>query len=91
MSTASWRDGEISRPSSRQEPAPDRFHRRSGTSRLRDFLHGSPPFYGSVSRDGARIHLRFVHEPAFVARIVDREHLIAACVDVDDIKSLYAE
>ncbi len=30
-----------------------------------DFLHGSPPFYGSISRDAARLHLRFVHEPAF--------------------------
>jgi catechol 2,3-dioxygenase-like lactoylglutathione lyase family enzyme len=56
-----------------------------------DFLHGNPPFYGSVSRDGARLHLRFVHEPAFVAGIVDREQLICAFVDVDDIKSLYAE
>jgi catechol 2,3-dioxygenase-like lactoylglutathione lyase family enzyme len=56
-----------------------------------DFLHGNPPFYGSVSRDGARIHLRFVHEPAFVAGIVDREQLISAFVEVDDVKSLYAE
>ena len=56
-----------------------------------DFLHGNPPFYGSVSRDGARIHLRFVHEPAFVAGVVDREQLISAFVDVDDIKGLYAE
>ena len=28
-----------------------------------DFLHGDPPFYGSVSRDGACMHLKFVHEP----------------------------
>ena len=56
-----------------------------------DFLHGNPPFYGSVSRDGARIHLRFVHQPAFVAGIVDREQLISTFVDVDDIKGLYAE
>ena len=25
-----------------------------------EFLHGDPPFYGSVTRDGARIHLKFV-------------------------------
>jgi catechol 2,3-dioxygenase-like lactoylglutathione lyase family enzyme len=56
-----------------------------------DFLHGNPPFYGSVSRDGARIHLRFVHEPAFVPGIVDREQLIHAFVNVDDIRGLYAE
>ena len=24
-----------------------------------DFLHGNPPFYGSVTRDGATLHLRF--------------------------------
>ena len=34
-----------------------------------DFLHGKPPFYGAVSRDAARVHLRFVHE--FTARGVD--------------------
>ena len=56
-----------------------------------DFLHGDPPFYASVSRDGARLHLRFVHEPPFVSGIVDREHLICAFVEVEDIKSLYAE
>jgi catechol 2,3-dioxygenase-like lactoylglutathione lyase family enzyme len=56
-----------------------------------DFLHGNPPFYGSVSRDDARIHLRFVHEPAFVAGIVEREQLISAFLQVDDVKGLYAE
>ena len=29
-----------------------------------DFLHGTPPFYGAVSRGEARLHLRFVHESA---------------------------
>lgn len=56
-----------------------------------DFLHGNPPFYGSVSRDGARLHLRFVHEAPFVAGIVDREQLICAFVEAEDVKSLYAE
>ena len=56
-----------------------------------DFLHGNPPFYGSVSRDGARLHLRFVHETPFIAGIVDREQMICAFVEVEDIKSLYAE
>ena len=32
-----------------------------------DFLHGAPPFYGAVSRDGIWIHLRLVHEPYFAA------------------------
>jgi catechol 2,3-dioxygenase-like lactoylglutathione lyase family enzyme len=56
-----------------------------------DFLHGNPPFYGSVSRDGARLHFRFVHEIPFVAGIVGREHLICVFVEVENIKSLYAE
>lgn len=56
-----------------------------------DFLHGHPAFYGSVSRDGARLHLRFVHEPAFVEGIVDREQLLAAYIDVADAKALFAE
>src|SRR4029078_13153500 len=30
-----------------------------------DFLHGEPPFYGSVSRDRACLHLRFVHQTSF--------------------------
>lgn len=56
-----------------------------------DFLHGEAPFYGSVSRDDARLHLRFVHETPFVDGIVDREQLICAFLEVEDIKSLYAE
>lgn len=28
-----------------------------------DFLHGRPPFYGSVSRGHSCLYLRFVHEP----------------------------
>lgn len=31
-----------------------------------DFLHGRPPFYGSVSRNEATVHLRFVHQPPYV-------------------------
>jgi catechol 2,3-dioxygenase-like lactoylglutathione lyase family enzyme len=56
-----------------------------------DFLHGNPPFYGAVSRDNARLHLRFVHEPAFVAGIVEKEQLLAAFINVNDVKSLFAE
>jgi catechol 2,3-dioxygenase-like lactoylglutathione lyase family enzyme len=56
-----------------------------------DFLHGNPPFYGSVSRDGARLHLRFVHETPFVDGVIDREQLICAFLEVEDIKSLFAE
>lgn len=56
-----------------------------------DFLHGNPPFYASVSRDSARIHLRLVRESPFVAGIAERERLICAFLEVNDIKSLYAE
>lgn len=56
-----------------------------------DFLHGLPPFYGSVIRDGACIHLRFVHEPALVSGIREREQLLSAFLAVDNVKSLFAE
>lgn len=56
-----------------------------------DFLHGSPPFYGSVSRDGAKLHLRFVHEPPFGVLSEQEDSLIAAFVEVSDVKALYHE
>jgi catechol 2,3-dioxygenase-like lactoylglutathione lyase family enzyme len=56
-----------------------------------DFLHGHPPFYASVSRDGACLHLRFVHEPVFAAGIREREELLSAFLAVDNIKGLFAE
>ena len=37
-----------------------------------DFLHGSPAFYGSVSRDDACVHLKFVHEPVLAVGEQDR-------------------
>ena len=56
-----------------------------------DFLHGEPPFYGSVSRDGACVHLKFVHEPVLAVGAQDREGLIAAFIEVENVKALYAE
>jgi catechol 2,3-dioxygenase-like lactoylglutathione lyase family enzyme len=57
-----------------------------------DFLHGNPPFYASVSRGAARLHLRFVHEPVFAPGVREREDgLLSAFVDVDNIKGLFAE
>jgi uncharacterized glyoxalase superfamily protein PhnB len=55
------------------------------------FLHGEPPFYGSVSRDGACLHLKFVHEPVLVAGAQDRDGLITAFIEVEHVKALYAE
>ena len=56
-----------------------------------DFLHGNPPFYASVSRGAARLHLRFVHEPVISPEVRAREELLSAFVDVDNIKSLFVE
>lgn len=56
-----------------------------------DFLHGNPPFYGSVSRDGASLHLKFVHEPVLAPGARDRDGFIAAFVEVENVKALYAE
>jgi len=56
-----------------------------------DFLHGQPPFYGSVSRGGARIHLKFVHEPVLAVGPQDREEFITVFIEVDDVEALFAE
>ena len=55
-----------------------------------DFLHGHPPFYGAVSRDGACVHLKFVHEPVFAIGADDRDGLIMAFIEVENVKALYA-
>ena len=56
-----------------------------------DFLHGNPPFYGSVSRDGATLHLKLVQEPVFAAGAAEREGLIMAFVDTPNVRELYSE
>ncbi len=56
-----------------------------------DFLHGQPPFYGSVSRDLACLHLRFVHEPNFTALAAREGSLILAGIEVTDVKALFEE
>ena len=56
-----------------------------------DFLHGEPPFYGSVSRGEACIHLRLVHQTWFAERAASEESLILATLEVSDVKALYAE
>ena len=56
-----------------------------------DFLHGHPAFYGAVSRDGACLHLKFVHHAVFGQGRVAEEGLIMAYVPVDNIKALFAE
>ena len=56
-----------------------------------DFLHGKPPFYGSVSRDGACVHLKFVHEPVLTIGAQDRDGLIVTFIEVENVRALYAE
>ena len=56
-----------------------------------DFLHGKPPFYGSVSRDDACLHLRFVHEPNFRELAAREGSLILATIEVADVKALFEE
>ena len=55
-----------------------------------DFLHGHPPFYGAVSRDGACVHLKLVHEPVFAIGTHDRDGLIMAFIEVENVKALYS-
>src|SRR5258708_11388845 len=56
-----------------------------------DFLHGQPAFYASVSRDEACIHLRFLHQPMYVAGLREQEQLLSAFVTVANVKSLFTE
>jgi uncharacterized glyoxalase superfamily protein PhnB len=56
-----------------------------------DFLHGSPPFYGSVSRDGVRLHLRFVHRPVFAQAAALEKSLLCASIHVNHVQSLFQE
>ena len=56
-----------------------------------DFLHGLPPFYGSVSRDGIKLHLRFVHEPFFAEAARLDESVICASFEVSNVQGLFEE
>src|SRR5579863_9331172 len=57
-----------------------------------DFVYGDPPFYGQVSRDNARLALRYMDEPFFVEDIRQREGLLSASITLasaDEIKQLF--
>jgi catechol 2,3-dioxygenase-like lactoylglutathione lyase family enzyme len=57
-----------------------------------DFVYGDPPFYGQVSRDNARLALRFMDEPFFVGDIREREGLLSASITLasaEEIKDLF--
>ena len=56
-----------------------------------DFLHGAPPFYGAVVRDGIWIHLRLVYEPYFAAAAAKEKSLILASIEVSNVQGLFEE
>ena len=55
------------------------------------FTYGEPPFYGQVFRDGARLNLRSLDEPAIRPELQAREHLLSASITLDDAKPLFLE
>lgn len=56
-----------------------------------DFLHGLPPFYGAVSRDGVCLHIRFVHHPFFAQAAAEEKSLILASIEVENVQGLFEE
>ena len=55
------------------------------------FTFGEPPFYAQVFRDGARLNLRCLAEPALDPQLRDGEDLLSASITLDDAKSLFLE
>jgi uncharacterized glyoxalase superfamily protein PhnB len=56
-----------------------------------NFLHGAPPFYGAVSRDGACLHLRHVGDPLFAQMAAREVSLIAVSIETSDVRALFDE
>jgi uncharacterized glyoxalase superfamily protein PhnB len=56
-----------------------------------DFLHGKPPFFGSVSRDSVCLHLRFVQQTNFAELAAREGSLILAMIEVGNVKALFQE
>lgn len=56
-----------------------------------DFLHGMPPFYAAVSRDGACLHLRYVRQPFFAQAAAQEAGLICAFLPVSNARALFEE
>ena len=55
------------------------------------FLHGKPPFYGQVGRDGARLNLRRIDAPLVDQALREREDYLSASITVDDVARLHDE
>ena len=56
-----------------------------------DFLHGLPPFYGAVSRDGVCLHIRYVQQPFFAQTAAQEKSLICASIEVSNVQRLFEE
>jgi uncharacterized glyoxalase superfamily protein PhnB len=56
-----------------------------------DFLHGLPPFYGAVSRDGVCLHMRYVQKPFFAQTAAQEKSLIFASIQVSNVQGLFKE
>jgi catechol 2,3-dioxygenase-like lactoylglutathione lyase family enzyme len=56
-----------------------------------DFLYGTPPYYGSVSRDEICLHLRFVGRPNFAELAAREVSLVLASIEVSDVQELFEE
>lgn len=52
------------------------------------FVYGDPPYYAQVIRDAARLNLRLVFEPVFVAGVRKREGLLSATITVSTAKEI---
>ena len=53
------------------------------------FIYGEPAFYGQVFRDGARLNLRHLDEPAFRPEL--HGDLLSATITLEDAKPLFHE
>ena len=56
-----------------------------------DFLHGLPPFYGAVSREGVCLHIRYVQQPFFAQAAAQEKSLICASIQVSNVQGLFQE
>jgi catechol 2,3-dioxygenase-like lactoylglutathione lyase family enzyme len=55
------------------------------------FTYGEPAFYAQVFRDGARLNIRQLDEPAIRPELQEREHLLSATITLADAEPLYLE
>jgi uncharacterized glyoxalase superfamily protein PhnB len=65
------------------------YDRKLGFSQA--FSWGEPPLYAQVFRDRARLNLRRLDKPAFVAGLRDRAQLLSASITLDNAKALFLE